>query len=86
MDTNRSGLWNAASATEWEKQCLGRNAAFLQRFECSRLFDDAEPADINEFGMAMLDMTFDAEFLEKWRGNSGGLQSSRHVSKPSDCA
>ena len=73
MYTNRSGLWNAASATEWEKQCLGRNVAFLQRFGCARLFDDAEPADIDEFGTAMLDITFNGELLEKWRDRSGGL-------------
>ncbi|RYP55734.1 hypothetical protein DL771_012475 [Monosporascus sp. 5C6A] len=73
MYTNRSGLWNAASATEWEKQCFGRNVAFLQRFECATLFDSVEPADIDEFGTAMLDMTFDGELLKKWRDRSGGL-------------
>jgi hypothetical protein len=73
MYTNRSGLWNAASATEWEKQCLGRNVAFLQRFECAKLFDDAEPADIDEFGAAMLDMTFNGELLEKWRARRTSL-------------
>ncbi|RYP43196.1 hypothetical protein DL768_010048 [Monosporascus sp. mg162] len=73
MYTNRSGLWNAASATEWEKQCLGRNVAFLQRFECARLFDDAEPADIDEFGTVMLDMTFNEELLEKWKDRSGDV-------------
>ncbi|KAF2256873.1 hypothetical protein BU26DRAFT_513630 [Trematosphaeria pertusa] len=73
MYTNRSGLWNAASATEWEKQCLGRNVVFLQRFECARLFDDAEPADIDEFGTAILDMTCHRELLEKWRNRSGSL-------------
>lgn len=73
MYTNRSGLWNAASATEWEKQCLARNVTFLQRFECTRLFDNAKPADIDEFGTAMLDMTFNEELLEKWRDRSGGL-------------
>ncbi|MCJ1473924.1 hypothetical protein MMC13_002580 [Lambiella insularis] len=72
MYTNRSGLWNAASATEWEKQCVGRDVAFLQRFECARFFDDAEPADIDEFGTAILDLTFDEELLEKWRDRSGG--------------
>ena len=72
MYTNRSGLWNAASATEWEKLCLGKNVAFLQRFECARLFDEAEPADIDEFGTAILDMTFNGELLEKWRDRSGG--------------
>jgi hypothetical protein len=73
MYTNRSGLWNAASATEWEKQCLRGNVAFLQRFECARLFDDAEPGDIDEFGTAMLDMTFNGELLEKWRNQGGGF-------------
>ncbi|KAL9087239.1 MAG: hypothetical protein Q9165_006733 [Trypethelium subeluteriae] len=70
MYTNRSGLWNAASATEWETQCLEKNVAFLQRFECLRLFDEVEPADIDEFGTAMLDMTFNSELLEKCRGRS----------------
>ena len=73
MYTNRSGLWDAASATEWEKQCLGKNVAFLQRFECARLFDDAEPADIDEFGTAIMEMTFNEELLEKWRDRSRGL-------------
>jgi hypothetical protein len=73
MYTNRNGLWDAASATEWEKQCLRRNVAFLQRFECAKLFDNAEPADIDEFGTAMLDMTFDGELLEMWRDKSAGL-------------
>ncbi|KAL8858281.1 MAG: hypothetical protein Q9178_005144 [Gyalolechia marmorata] len=73
MYTNRSGLWNAASATEWEKQCLGRNVEFLQRFQCASLFDNAEPPDIDEFGTAMLDMTFNGELLEKWRDRSGRL-------------
>lgn len=72
MYTNRSGLWNAASATEWEKQCSGRNLA-LQRFDCTRVFDDAVPADIDEFGMAILDMTFNQELLEKWRDRSSRL-------------
>jgi hypothetical protein len=67
MYTNRSGLWNAASATEWEKQCLGRNVAFFQRFECTKLFDDTKPADIDEFGTAMLEMTCHRELLEIWR-------------------
>jgi len=73
MYTNRRGLWSATSATEWERQCLVRNVAFLQRFECATLFDDAVPADIDEFGTAMLDMTFSGELLEKWRGRSGAL-------------
>ncbi len=72
MYTNRSGLWNAASATEWEKQCSRKNVMFLQRFDYARL-DDMEPADVDEFGQAMLDMFFNEELLEKWRDRSGDL-------------
>jgi hypothetical protein len=73
MYTNRSGLWNASSAAEWERQCLEKNVAFLQRFECARLFHYAKPADVDEFGMAMLEMTFSGDSLENWRDRSGGL-------------
>lgn len=72
MYTNRSGLWNAESATGWEKKCSEENAAFLHRFECETFFDDAQPADIDEFGTAMLGMTFSEEVLESWRERSGG--------------
>ncbi|KAH7389956.1 hypothetical protein BKA66DRAFT_440222 [Pyrenochaeta sp. MPI-SDFR-AT-0127] len=65
MYTNRSGLWNAASATEWEKHYMGRDVAFLHRFECVRLFDEAVPADVDEFGTAMLAMTFNQELLKQ---------------------
>jgi hypothetical protein len=73
MYTKRSGLWNARSATEWEKQCLERDVAVLQRFECTKFFDEAKPADIDEFGIAMLDMYFDSELLERWRDGSSRL-------------
>lgn len=67
MYTNRNGLWSAVSATEWEKRCSGRDVAFLQRFDCDDLLDSARPADIDEFGLAIMDMTFHWEVLEKWR-------------------
>jgi hypothetical protein len=58
MYTNRSGPWDAASATEWEKLCSEKNVALLRRFECVSLLDEAEIGDMDEFGMAMLDMTY----------------------------
>ena len=71
MYTNRRGLWDAGSAIEWEKQCLSKEkVAFLQRFECARLFDDTQPEDIDEFGSTMLDMTFNEELVERWRDKS----------------
>jgi hypothetical protein len=73
MYTNRRGLWDAASATEWEKRCRKGDVMFLQRFDCARVFDDAKPVDIDEFGTAMLGMTFDEELVEKWRDECGDL-------------
>lgn len=70
MYTNRVGLWDAASAAEWEKQCLGRDVAFLQRFHCGMLFTDVEPADVDEFGIAIVDMTFNSELVERWKNGS----------------
>jgi hypothetical protein len=71
--TNGSRLWKAASATEWEKHCLEGKVAFLQRSEGARLFEDTEPADIDEFSAAMMNLTFDGDVLEKWRDRSNGL-------------
>ncbi|OKL62633.1 hypothetical protein UA08_01900 [Talaromyces atroroseus] len=65
MYTNRGGLWNATSASEWDNQCSGNDVGFLQRFECARLWSHAEPMNIDEFGTAMLDMTSDAELLKE---------------------
>jgi hypothetical protein len=70
MYTNRKGLWDAPSSIEWEKQCLEKGTAFLHRFEGSRLFNESQPADVDEFGIAILDMTFDRESLEVWRGGN----------------
>jgi hypothetical protein len=78
MYSNRNGLWDASSSSEWEKLCLDKGMAFLQRFEGSRLFKEAEPADIDDFAMAMLDMTFDKESLEMWRG-TGTLPLSAYT-------
>lgn len=67
MYTNRSGLWNATSAPEWENLCLEKNVACLQRFGCPSVFDYAAPADIDEFGTTLLDMNPHRELLEKWK-------------------
>ncbi|KAK2806218.1 hypothetical protein FQN50_005943 [Emmonsiellopsis sp. PD_5] len=77
MYTNRSGVWDAGSAAEWEEQCaaggdVGVGVGFLQRFECARLFEDVGPGEVDEFGMAMLDMTVNGEVLGGWRGGGGG--------------
>lgn len=67
MYTNRRGLWEASTATEWERRCAQGDVAFLQRFHCAGLFGELRPADVDEFGLTMMDMTFDADLVEKWK-------------------
>ncbi|KAH7402248.1 RNA polymerase 2 mediator complex component [Phaeosphaeria sp. MPI-PUGE-AT-0046c] len=67
MYTNRGDLWDVTTAAKWRSQCGEKNPWFLQRFECAKLFDVAKPADIDEFGIAMLDMTVGREAVEQWR-------------------
>lgn len=67
MFTTRSGLWGATTAAAWQKQCVDKDPAFLQRFDCATLFSTAKPEDVDEFGIAMLDMTFGREAVEQWK-------------------
>jgi hypothetical protein len=76
MYTNRNGLWDAGTATEWEKQCLKKNVQFFQRFNCAKLFTELKPTDIDDFGTAMLDMTFNKDLLEVWRNKSNDIRHS----------
>lgn len=69
MYTNRRGLWAATTAARWQSQCKEKSPWFLQRFECAKLFDVAKPVDIDEFGIAMLNMTLGQEAVEQWRIN-----------------
>ncbi|CAI6339400.1 unnamed protein product [Periconia digitata] len=68
--TARSGLWNASSAIEWERNFSGRDVAFLHGFESPKLFVDTKPADVDEFGTALLNMTAHREMLEKWKSKA----------------
>jgi hypothetical protein len=73
MFTNRSGLWDAGSATEWERRCGLGDVAFLQRFHCARLFGEMGPGEVDEFGLTMIGMTFDAELVERWKSGGAGV-------------
>jgi hypothetical protein len=66
MYTNRSGLWEAASATQWLKQCEDSNVKVLQRFECNSVLGHLRPADVDEFAIAMLKMTLSEEMIAAW--------------------
>ncbi|KAF1993043.1 hypothetical protein P154DRAFT_591564, partial [Amniculicola lignicola CBS 123094] len=73
MFTNRSGLWDAESATEWEKRCADKDVAFLQRLECTRLFDEMRPEDVDEYGLTIMDMTFHSEVIERWKSGNNDV-------------
>ena len=75
MYSNRAGLWEAATAAAWERSCKAKGARRLQPFQCQHLFEEADPADIDEFGMTMLDITFDAEVIERWKYGSSVILS-----------
>ncbi|KAL6152166.1 hypothetical protein ACJQWK_04896 [Exserohilum turcicum] len=77
--TNRSGLWGATSAVEWEKQCREKGAGFLHRSECDWFLDNATPGDVDEFGIAVMDMTFRSDLLQRWREKGRGVWSEGHV-------
>lgn len=66
MFTNREGLWGAESADEWERLCSDKNVAFIQRFQADRLFDEAVPNDVDEFGRTWLEFTFGPDRLKQW--------------------
>jgi hypothetical protein len=66
MFTNGQGIWDAKSASGWEKLWSKGNANFIQRFEAERLFIETRPADIDEFGKFMLEITFGSDKMKQW--------------------
>lgn len=73
MYTNSRGIWDASSAAEWENCCMVRDVAFLQRFEGKKLLEEVTPADVDEFGKAMLEITFRGEAIQKWKAGNVGV-------------
>jgi hypothetical protein len=64
--TNRQGVWEAKTAFSWENLCSQRCVGFIQRFEADRFFTESTPSDVDEFGKAMLEITFGTEKMERW--------------------
>ena len=61
MFTNQKGVWEAPSAFAWEKLCAEVDVRFMQTFSAEKLFTEASAADIDEFGLVMLGLTFGKE-------------------------
>ncbi|KAF2500621.1 hypothetical protein BU16DRAFT_253623 [Lophium mytilinum] len=67
MFTNSQGVWQAETASAWEKICLEGVVMFMQRFEAERLFSEASPSDVDEFGKRMMEITFGIKKVESWK-------------------
>ncbi|PKK52034.1 hypothetical protein CI102_2180 [Trichoderma harzianum] len=66
MFTTRRGVWEAKTAFAWERLCLETDIGFIQRFETEKLFTEASPLEIDEFGKMILESTYGTERMERW--------------------
>jgi hypothetical protein len=66
MFTTRKGVWEAKSAPAWEKLCSEVNVGLFQLAESERLFTEADPANVNDFTIAMLEAIFGSERIQRW--------------------
>ncbi|OAA60288.1 RNA polymerase 2 mediator complex component [Niveomyces insectorum RCEF 264] len=75
MHTNRQGVWNAETALAWTSLCEQTDVQFLQRVDTETLFTKASPADVDDFGLMMLEISFGIERIEKWRRDKGEIST-----------
>lgn len=66
MLTTRKGVWEAKSSPEWEKVCSEVNAGLFHLADFESLFTEAEPGNINDFTIAMLEAIFGPERIQRW--------------------
>lgn len=66
MFTTRRGVWAARSAFAWAGLCAEVDVWFMPRAQTQRLFVEARPDEVDEFGQAMLEITFGIESMERW--------------------
>jgi hypothetical protein len=64
--TTRQGLWDASTASEWEKLCSEVDVGFIKRFDNQDVFL-LNPQDIDEFGTLILESTYSSEKLRRWK-------------------
>ena len=66
MFTTRKGLWESQSASEWQRRCEQADVWFVQWTETHKLLEEVPPEEVDEFGKAMLEITYGAERAEQW--------------------
>jgi hypothetical protein len=66
MFTTRNGVWDAESAFKWTGLCAEANVWFMPRAQTQRLFLEAKPEAVDDFGQALLEIRFRIEGMERW--------------------
>ena len=69
MYTDHAGLWDASNAVEWRRRCSEIGEVRLQPFQREHLVD-GKGTNVDEFGIAMIELSFDAEAIEEWKYRS----------------
>ena len=66
MFTTHSGIWEAQSATAWEKLCSEVDVGLMQVADTDKLFTEVAPRDVDEFTVFVLQATFGEERMKRW--------------------
>lgn len=71
MVTSRKGVWEAESAFAWTKICAERNVGFIHKNDTERVMREAKPAEVDPFCLALMEVDFGLEKMDRWRIESG---------------
>lgn len=71
MVTTRRGVWGAGSAFAWTRMCAEQSVGFMHRNETIRMMVEGRPGDVDEFSLAMMEVDFGAERMERWGVEAG---------------
>ncbi|KAK7999029.1 hypothetical protein PG991_014704 [Apiospora marii] len=83
--TMRAGLWGAETAWAWSAGQRRRgDALFVPIFEQLRMMDTVRPSQVDEFGHALLGMTWGLERMARWHGDGMGGRLGSPLARRSD--
>ncbi|KAI0125758.1 hypothetical protein BJ170DRAFT_695762 [Xylariales sp. AK1849] len=75
--TLRKGAWEAETGYAWSQAIKEHGGPlFMQSRQTQRVFVEAGPGDVDEFGHALLGISFGSERMERWFGEKGGTKSA----------
>lgn len=70
MFTTRRGVWEAESAFAWTKMCAERSVGFMHRNDTERVLVEETPGEVDQFGLAVMELDFGLEKIQRWGVNS----------------